>query len=418
MPVPFAMLGRWAAVLACLSSLACGGAQKSVVAPPPCTTNCPPPKPCTDCGPPCDTSSSCHHSDTTWRDLGAIPSVSNAHAALVLGSSILVGTADGVWKHALDGSGSWQRIGAPGLDVRVLRSLPGSPDTIFAGGDPGAQAGVIPFYRSDDGGATWSPGASGLFDDFGGSWIAMADLAIQPAVASADTSTPPLPVLYANMSGTSIARSRDLGNTWQYVVGSATHYLNSDCVIAILPAAPDTLYQGCEAPLDDAWIGVYDIGDTTSTLGQAHHITDISTGPGIGNRRPNGFATFSWDPASLYAGLEGGLVVVHGTDWQWLWQAPESGGSAAGAYTYVRAIWLDPKDPNHLLFGGGGAQEDSVRDGLHETHDRGATAPTVGDTSAVDLASDPIPAAAWTPDGATLALVVLHGNAVHVLVRP
>jgi hypothetical protein len=285
---------------------------------------------------------------------------------------------------------------------------------VLAGGNPGLQPGILPFYISADGGRSWTGHGDGLFAPFEQQYVPMADLAVQPA-----SSGPP--VLYANMSGASLARSRDLGNTWEYVAGSAGIYLQSDCYIHILPDVSNTLYQGCEAPLDQAWVGTYDITtlDTTS-LGPPFKVIPSDEATGIGNRRPNGFASTPADPSTLYVGLEGALVALHGSSWEWLWKAdPSVATSSGGHYTYVRTIWIDPADPQHMIFGGGDSTGDVQRAGLYETRTRGATvaAPSNAPTG-VNFSSATVTAGiAAPPDNKRFVIIIQESDALHVLIR-
>jgi hypothetical protein len=358
-------------------------------------------------------------SGPTWRDLGAIPGVTSGSSLVVVGADVLAGTADGIWRHPLATDGTWQRSGLDGLDVRVLRTVPDRTDVVLAGGDPGSGGSLLPFYVSTDGGQTWTGSGEGLFGSFEQRYIPMADLAVQPV---SDGSMDP--VLYAAMSGTSIARSRDLGRTWQYVKGIAGIYAGFDCHVYILPSAPNTLYQGCESPLDDAWVDTYDVSaPDDSTLGTRTRVVSGDLDTGIGNRRPNGFASSPADPNTVYVGLEGGLITIRGSEWRWLWEAsPSSPSPQGGDYTYVRAIWIDPRDTHHLLFGGGDSSSDSERDGLHETMDGGATVTIAsGAPEGVDLSTAAVmagvPAGETSGEAEEFVMLVREGGELHVLVR-
>ncbi|HEU4642078.1 MAG TPA: hypothetical protein VFS44_06440 [Gemmatimonadaceae bacterium] len=348
-----------------------------------------------------------------WRDLGAIPGVSSGEAVVVSGSDVLVGTTDGVWRHPLAGSGAWTRSGLNGVHVQVLRDMPGAQSTVLAGADPTGVAGAFPFYRSDDGGRNWTGSGEGLFWDLGQQYAPMFDLAVQPA-----ESTGLQPVLYANMSGVSIARSLDGGFTWSFVVGTVDAF-GTPCHVHVPPWDRSSLYQGCEAPLDRAWVGRFDISTADSSiLGSRTFLVGSDLDRGIGNRRPNGFASLASDSGTVYVGLEGGLIAVHGVnDFDWIWKGNESDGRA-GAYTYVRAIWIDPADTTHLIFGGGLSAGDSARSGLHETRDRGHTITTPTAPDSLSFATAAITAGTTTgPGGATFVVTALIGDSVRVFVR-
>ncbi|HEX6536217.1 MAG TPA: hypothetical protein VF041_16620 [Gemmatimonadaceae bacterium] len=347
-----------------------------------------------------------------WRDLGVVPGVSSGEAIAVSGNDVLVGTVDGVWRHPLLGSGDWRRSGLPGVHVLVLRTAPGASSTVYAGADPSGSADALPFYRSDDGGTTWTGSGDGLYWDLGQSYPPMFDIAVQPDPAS------PVTPLYANMNGVSIARSLDGGRTWSFVVGTVDAF-GDPCHVHIAQRDPTTLYQGCEAPLDRAWVGRFDIArHDSAALGERTFVVGSDLHRGIGNRRPNSFFSLPSDSGTVYVGLEGGLIAVHGVDdFEWIWRGDAS-RPAPGAYTYVRAIWIDPADSNHLIFGGGTTSFDSVRAGLHETFDRGRSVSVPEAPTGLSFHAAAIPAGTTAgANGETFVILAQVGDTLHVLAR-
>jgi hypothetical protein len=344
-------------------------------------------------------------SGSGWRDLGAIPGISHALSLVVVGDTVYVGTSHGVFARRLDGAGSWGLVGLPGLDVQVLRVVRMPDPILLAGGRP-MQPGVSSFYRSGDGATTWTSVASGLTHYQSGEPIPVADLAVRPAAPGGQ------PELYANMSGLSLARSTDLGATWSYVYGSPDWYATYDCVVHVIPEQPSRLYQGCEAPLDDAWIRRFDLGTSAEfALGEGQRIVED-----ISNRRINAFWSFTADPGALYAGVEGGLLrVAPGGQWRWIYEVPPNGNRL---YTYVRFVWVDPRDARHLVFGGGVRAEESGREGLHETFDGGATTHIMDGPPGVVFTRAAVPAGAVL-DGSRgmYAILVADGARWRVLVR-
>lgn len=349
----------------------------------------------------------------TWHDLGVLRGVTSGDAVLVTGGDVLVGTADGVWRRPLTGTGDWRRSGLAGVHVQVLRGVPGAPSVVLAGADPANVAGAFPFYRSDDGGNNWTGSGEGLYWDLGQRYAPMFDLAVQPP------ENPEVqPVLYANMAGVSIARSLDGGFTWSFVVGTVDAF-GSSCYLHIPPWDRNTLYQGCEAPLDRAWVGRFDVSSTDSAmLGPRTSVVGSDLERGIANRRPNSFASIASDPGTVYVGLEGGLIAVHGVnDFDWIWKGNET-DLRARAYTYVRAIWIDPADTNHLIFGGGLSPADSARNGLYETLDRGHTFATPTGPPGISFSTAAITAGTSAgANGESFVVVAAVGDSVRVLVR-
>jgi len=300
-----------------------------------------------------------------WRDLGELPATAatalNHTPMVVSGDRVLVGTSDGIWARSLDGTGGWTLAGLPGIAVFATRSSPADDATLFAAGQPVADREAPPFYRSDDGGLSWIPSASFPRNSFDQSTEPFYDLSVAPDDAGR---------LYANLSGPSIAISTDGGMNWALANGDTDVFFGDPCVIHIRAAAPATLFQGCEAPLDDAWVATRDIDPGNPFV--LSNFTFVAGGPdfALGNRRPNALASGPASPGTLYAGLEGALIALDGAGFEFLFEAED--GATDPPYVYVSAVWLDPDDPDHLVFGGGINGENASLS-LFETLDRGAT---------------------------------------------
>ena len=166
------------------------------------------------------------------------------------GGRILVGTSDGIWARPTAGPGEWMQAGLAGIGVFATRRHPTMDATLFAAGQPVDDPSAAPFYRSDDGGATWVPSVTFPRNSFDGSAEPFFDLAI----ATDDPDR-----LYANLSGPSVAISTDGGQNWDSLTARAEVFFGDPCVIHVLASAPGTLFQGCEAPLDNAWVATQDI---------------------------------------------------------------------------------------------------------------------------------------------------------------
>jgi hypothetical protein len=310
--------------------------------------------------------SSCEQGKSiAWSDLGDIPAPASTalnHTPMVTsGDRVLVGTADGLWARALAGNGGWARSGLEGIAVFATRGHPTIDSTIFAAGRPATDVQAAPFYRSDDGGHTWIAAVVWPRNPLDQSTEPFFDL----AVAADDPQR-----LYANLSGPSIAVSTDGGLTWTLANGETEVFFGDPCVIHVLQQRPGTLFQGCEAPLDNAWVATYDIEPADPhVLG---NFTFVAGGPDLAleNRRPNGLASGRARPDTLYAGLEGALIALDESGFEFVFRA--EGESADPPYAYIAAIWLDPVDPDHLIFGGGVNGENLVLS-LFETRDHGAT---------------------------------------------
>jgi len=300
-----------------------------------------------------------------WRDLGTLPAPATTtinHTPLVVsGGRVLVGSGDGIWARPLDGGGAWTRVGLAGIGIFATRRHANLEATVFAAGQPGDDPQAPPFWRTDDGGATWVPSAGFPRNPFDGASEAFYDL----AVAADDPDR-----LYANLSGPSIAVSTDGGQNWALANGATDVYFGYSCVIHVLDSTPGTLFQGCEAPLDVAWVATQDI-DPADPFTLAN-FTYVAGGPdyALENRRPNAMASGPARPGTLYVGLEGALIALDDSGFEFLFRAAD--GSGPQPYAYVTAVWLDPADGDHLVFGGGVNGENTTLS-LFETFDHGLT---------------------------------------------
>lgn len=301
----------------------------------------------------------------SWRSLGQVPAPAATalnHTPLVVsGGRALVGTADGVWARSLDGSGGWSPAGLAGISVFATRRHPDLDATLFVAGMPAEAREAPPFYRSDDGGNTWVGSATFPRSPFDQSSEPFFDLAIAPDDADR---------LYGNLSGPSVAISTDGGLTWTLANGETEVFFGDPCVLHVLAEDPGRLYQGCEAPLDNAWVATQDIdAQDPYTLS---NFTFVAGGPdyALENRRPNAMASSAARPGTLYVGLEGAVIALDDEGFEFVFRAQE--GDAEHPYAYVGAIWADPDDGDHLIFGGGVNGDNEVLS-LFETRDHGRT---------------------------------------------
>jgi hypothetical protein len=298
-----------------------------------------------------------------WEDLGELPALAatalNHTPMLVSGDRILVGTADGIWARPHSGPGDWEQLGLAGVAILATRRHPDVETTLFAAGQPAADPQAPPFYRSDDGGTTWVASTAFPRNVFDGSSEPFFDLAVAPDDPDR---------LYANLSGPSIAVSTDGGGSWALANGETDVFFGDPCVIHVLPAAPATLWQGCEAPLDNAWVATLDI-DPADPF-ELRNFTFVAGGPdfALENRRPNAMASGPARPGTLYVGLEGAMIALDESGFDFVHRVEQEGDDRP--YVYVGAIWADPDDPDRLLFGGGINGENAAL-WLFETRDHG-----------------------------------------------
>lgn len=86
--------------------------------------------------------------------------------------------------------------------------------------------------------------------------------------------------------------------------------------------------------------------------------------------------SFEHDPETLYVGTEGGLLWIDEDDeWDWIYRSEGGGEAGYGEefrYTYVTAVWVNPTDSDHVVFGGASQEPDLALE-LYETTDGGDT---------------------------------------------
>ncbi len=277
-----------------------------------------------------------------WSSLGEVPvndwRIGNRTPLVVSNDEVLVGTADGVWRRAVSAGGTWARSGLAGFKVHALRIDPGNALTLFAGGEP-AQRDQSTFYHSDDGGQHWLPAQRWYVPPRPGEIVPIYDLAILPSDPR---------VMFAAVAA-SVAVSSDGGMTWALANGATEESFGAALVLHIPAGDPPYLVIGTEMPLDVA-------GIWSAEIDPANPFQVTPPGPWglsfyvLSNRRPNSFASGPARPGTVYAGVEGGLLALTSTSFEWIYGA--DGSMSAWPYTYITAIWLDPGDRDHLIFGG------------------------------------------------------------------
>ena len=304
---------------------------------------------------------------STWTKVGSVPatfrdrySYGLAHQLVSTGDRLLVATPDGLWS-AARADGVFKRIGLAGITVMFVQVDPNDTKRIYAGGASSADPNLATFYISRDGGLTFKPATSSPTSMDAGGRIGFSDLTFVPGKPG---------TLIANASfGMLLMVSTDYGATWALDKrDNAADTTSYPCHVLALSATK--LVQGCEVPLDDAWVGVRTISATDPLdIGLPKKVlaNNVAGLPNIGNRRPN-LVEPAGSATRFFVGVEGGLyqydlATSSGTWWD---DEPADGATE----TYVGALWLDSSDATHVVFGGFDKKAGSLA--LLETHDRGA----------------------------------------------
>jgi hypothetical protein len=314
-----------------------------------------------------------------WTDLGGpdgpTPTLVGNHATLVLdGDALLLGTADGVWRRPLVGVADWERAGLEGRAIHALARTAGGGRIVAAGFDPRDDRGPTAWYsttRAQDwvAAAVWPRGAPGE----AGAGISFRFASLEP-----DPHDPN--VVYGGLDADTIAVTVDGGGTWIMTDGAVSPNFGYPCV-AHRPRAAAVLLQGCELPLDVAWVGARSLapGDRFS-LTSFRFLFGYPSSTELGNRRINAIAAVAGRPDRVLVGVEGGLLELASTDGAWSSRDTTTsrvlyrsdGDSLTRPYAYIRAIAPLAADGRHVLFGGTVNGVNEVLS-LFETEDGGAT---------------------------------------------
>ena len=259
-----------------------------------------------------------------------------------------VSIGEGVYK-TTDGGESWKKVGLEDSE-RIVEMLvhPNDSDTVYACvtghlWDANEQRGL---YRTQDGGETWEPLLQVDAD------TGCADIAMDPQEPER---------MYAAMwqfrrepwfftsggEGSGLYRSTDGGENWEEVRDGFPDGILGRIAVEVAPSRPSRLYATVESE-DTGFFYSDDLGKTWTRGGRS----------GIVEARPFYFSLIIVDP------VDHNIVYKPG---QTLAMTPDGGESftSIGGVTHSdhHALWIDPRNPLHLLLGTDG--------GLYETHNRG-----------------------------------------------
>ena len=258
-------------------------------------------------------------------------------AAIFHDGFVFVATSDGLWKNNLT-TKEWSRAGFQGEEITLIFQHPTIESKLFAGIRSTEEHQVKPLHISEDGGQSWEAVEDPILLSAGG-YENYTCLAVRPGHPNQ---------IYANMEGgPMIAISLDGGMHWERMNYGEEDYFGYTSNIAFLPEDPDHLFQGSENPLDIAWLGRYDINPADPVL--LENFTMILDLEDWGNRRPTELKTFPFEPNTLYVGQEGALSKITGETSEFIYLAEEGDDSP---YSYIYGIWVNPDNPNHVIFGG------------------------------------------------------------------
>jgi hypothetical protein len=313
-----------------------------------------------------------------WTDLGgpaaATPRyVANHETLVILGTELLLGTDDGIWRRPLSGEHPWQRAGLTGRAIHALTLTSDGQRLIAAGFDPRNQAAVTAWYSTDAGtnwinAATWPRSQPGSPEGN----IAYPFHALEADPLDAN-------VVYGNLDGDTLAVTVDGGSSWIMTNGATSPTFGYHCV-PFRPADVSVILQGCELPLDVAWVGARRVIKADRfELPDFRFVYGFPDTAELGNRRINGIAAVPGSKNRVFVGVEGGLVELKSKSGNWTNRADleanwlffaEHGSNKP--YAYIRAIAPLDTSGDNVLFGGP-LNGDNKEILLFETADRGKT---------------------------------------------
>jgi hypothetical protein len=282
-------------------------------------------------------------------DFGFIPNevavVAPFQSMIFSDGFVFVATSDGIWKCNLS-DGKWDRSGLEGKSITSLFRHPDVLSKFFASVSTDHTSDYKTLYISTDGGSTWQEATNPIYDNINNCYENYGCFAVRPGYPQQ---------VYANLSGLTIAISIDGGENWtrmNHAVQSNSGGYESN--IAFLPGNGDTIFQGAEAWLDCAWLIRYEVNSSDPVILENFKLViDEHT---WGNRRPNDLQTFNYTGNNLYVGLEGALAKVTGTTNKFIFKSDlydlRTRLDQTIQYSYIRALWVDPNNINHILFGG------------------------------------------------------------------
>jgi len=279
--------------------------------------------------------------------------VSNHEPLVVAGPDLLLGTADGVWRRSLAGDADWERTGLDGRTIHALVMTADGGRIVAAGFDPRDDSAPT-VWHSTTGGLHWIPAAV---------WPRAAPSGLDAGTSFRFASLEPDPhdanVVYGGLDADTIAVTVDGGATWIMTDGALEPSFGYPCV-AHRPRNAAVLLQGCELPLDVAWIGSRDVNeDDRFSLTAFRFLFGYPEDAELGNRRINAIAAPTGRDDRVLVGVEGGLLELTSEAGGWTARAEidarwvyRSDGDGTRPYAYVRAIATLSANGRHVLFGG------------------------------------------------------------------
>ncbi len=272
-----------------------------------------------------------------------------------------VSAGHGVYK-STDGGYTWKVMGLENTErIARIQIHPSDPNTVWVCA-PGhlwndnEERGV---FKTTDGGKTWT---KVLYVD---AKTGCSDLDVDPQDPD---------VLYAGMwqfrrtpdfftsggPGSGLYRSTDGGATWKEMTQGLPKGEKGRIAIAVAPSRPNRVY----ATVESKETGLYRSDDLGETWAKVNTSFTVSA-------RPFYFSRLVVDPTDYKTVYKPGLTLGISTDQGESFTSILSGGFGGGSvHSDMHALWIDPKDPEHMVLGTDG--------GVYVSFDQGHTFRHVG----------------------------------------
>lgn len=295
-------------------------------------------------------------------DVDAGPGVAEFQSAIYSDDHVYVATSNGVWKNNLT-TKEWSRSGLDGNKITAIYKHPTLENKFFTGVHTDSSTSYKTLYISEDSGSTWQTGSTLPFENHDERFENFYCFAVRPNNPEH---------IYANIEGPMIAVSTDGGLNWSRMNNENDTYFGYHSNIVFTPNNPDQIFQGSENPLDFAWLGRYDINLSNPVM--LSNFTKVIGEDIFENRRPVKLFTSVNTGSSIYIGQEGALSKITGSKQTYIYKSDDSGSDleSNNPYSYIYAVWVNPEDRNHILFGGALNHNEQPMQ-LFETYDEGAT---------------------------------------------
>jgi photosystem II stability/assembly factor-like uncharacterized protein len=274
-----------------------------------------------------------------------------------------VGSGDGVYR-SLDGGKSWKNMGLRDSGhISMIRIHPEDSNTVYVAAqgplwNPGGDRGL---YKTTDGGESWEL-LLGIDENTG-----INEFVIDPAnpdviVASSYQRRRHVWTLINGGPGSGIHKTSDGGKTWRKIESDLPSGDLGRIGLAMAPSAPHTLYAIIEADEEDR--GVYrstDFGESWEK--RSDHMTSSP-------QYYNELYVDPHNPERVYS-VDTFTHVSEdgGVNWEKI--------PFKNRHVDDHALWIDPRNTNHLYIGGDG--------GVYESWDLGDTWRHVGNLPATQF---------------------------------